>query len=181
MSSHNTVPSQPRNGVACVSACCEHGMKWLVHDVDSGSLMPIADQGGADLRPLANQLADRAAQLQQELQRLQVLQALQAHQASTAQGGHDFQADAGSQAAMARQTLVQQQLQDQVAATRLCYLPTGSSAKLVLLRKLACSQGRVEGTDYATPFKFTPWSYHKNDRRIDEACRISHPRSEAHC
>lgn len=93
------------------------GCKWLVHDVDSDSLNSIAYQVEGDTRPLANQLAERAAQLQQELQRLQVLQALQAHQqASTAQGGHGFQADSGSQAAMARQTLVQQQLQDQVAA-----------------------------------------------------------------
>ena len=68
-----------------------------------------------DSRPLANQLAERAQQLQQQLQQLQALQALQAQQQSA--GAQSFDADSAAQVAMARQALLQQQLQDQARPT----------------------------------------------------------------
>lgn len=94
-----------------------------------------------DSRPLAKQLAERAHQLQQQLQQLQALQALQAQQ--HAAGGQSFDAEPAAQVVMARQALVQQQLQDQVRPLQ--RLPRGGALEQVSVEccRVPMTQTRV--------------------------------------
>lgn len=68
---------------------------------------------GEESRPLSNPLAERARQLQQQLQQLQALQALQSQQHAGGPSRSSLDGGAQVQATLARQALLQQQLQAQ--------------------------------------------------------------------